>query len=217
MWPPKTKLIYDVTCPLSSEISSGLCICCCLLSLPSSSQALGKEMNKMFVISRLESVLGGRWCHVVTFLFCLFCFFGAIWAILKIRSCRVDKEDVGIVPVFLWDNWCHMKSPQLYRFGVVFLGTNSDAGYWLQTFMGNTVKVGVLSLLLVSLYASVLLWLSKMCGLYVTKNIQQINLSRQEHDLDAQSLPRALGWKELLVLEIMVRSHLPGRSLNIVL
>lgn len=56
-----------------------------------------------------------------------------------------------------------------------------------------------------------------MCGLYVTKNIQQINLSRQEHGIDAQLLPRALGLKEILVLEVVVRSTLPGLSLYLVL
>jgi len=56
-----------------------------------------------------------------------------------------------------------------------------------------------------------------MRGLYVTKNVHQINLPRQEHGLDAPLLPRALGLEEMLVVEMVVRSNLPGLSLYLVL
>lgn len=70
MWPPKTKLIYDITGPLSSEIMRVCALHLPLLAVSASfSQALGKKINKIFVISRLESVLGGCWCHLVIFLF----------------------------------------------------------------------------------------------------------------------------------------------------
>lgn len=103
VWP-----LQDLPCGSTAV----LCSFCCLVSLPASSQALGKGLDKG--VWHLESEESAGRLLVSLNDFCmLMCSIGTVWAPLKTRSYREHKEDVQMWPLefclFLCDNWCQVE------------------------------------------------------------------------------------------------------------
>lgn len=91
MWPPKTKLIYDVTCPLSSEITKMWSLHLLLLAVWPIFFPSPGERDEQDVCHLKAGECVGR--SLVSFgdIPVLLYSVGAIWATFKIRSYRVDE------------------------------------------------------------------------------------------------------------------------------